>query len=77
MTVPYCRLMQPDTMTLRQRAVSALRNAPTSPGVPPTGVSAISRHFFSTSGSRRISAKARDSFSAISGGVFGGLGTRP
>ena len=67
--------MPPDTITLRQRASSSLRNAPTSSGVPPTGVSVISRHFFSISGSRRISAKLCDSLPAIAAGVLGGATT--
>ena len=41
----------------------------------PTGVKVSSFQRFITSGSRRISAKARDSFCAISGGVFGGATT--
>ncbi len=64
-----------DTITLRQRTVSALRKAPTWSGVPPTGVRVISRHFCSISGSRRISANVRDSRSAICRGVFGGATT--
>ena len=57
--------MLPDTMTFRQRSVSTLKKAAISSGVPPTGVSVMSRQRFSTSGVRRISAKACDSLPAI------------